>query len=142
VASALKIEPVAFYPATNEAPTDADIKDIAHMVLNNIKIDQLHRMRIPYQRDNGVNDRRHLLQLLKEFAVRMGVNVTPAMVSTTQDAIIEACTWRWHPLEPALPTMADDEPATLRKLAVEGLRKRLSTKEFGYTTSHNAPRLC
>ncbi|WP_430623036.1 DNA polymerase III subunit alpha [Enterobacter kobei] len=132
VASALKIEPVAFYPAYYEAPTDADIKDIAHMVLNNIKIDQLHRMRIPYQRDNGVNDRRHLLQLLKEFAVRMGVNVTPAMVSTTQDAIIEACTWRWHPLEPALPTMAEDEPATLRKLAVEGLRKRLSTKEFGY----------
>ncbi len=29
--------------------------------------------------------------------------------------------------------MADDEPATLMKLAVAGLRKRLSNKEFGYT---------
>ncbi|EOK6284337.1 DNA polymerase III subunit alpha [Escherichia coli] len=133
VASALKIEPVAFYPAYYEAIDDADIKDIAHMVTNNIKIDQPHRLRIPHQRDNAVNGRRHLLEALKAFSVRMGVPVTAAMVSTTQDTIIEACTWRWHELPPALPKMADDEPATLMKLAVAGLRKRLTTKEFGYT---------
>ncbi|EBU7629439.1 hypothetical protein DK710_25415, partial [Salmonella enterica subsp. enterica serovar Virchow] len=52
VASELKIEPVAFYPAYYEAVDDADIKDIAHMVTNNIKIDQPHRLRIPHQRDN------------------------------------------------------------------------------------------
>ncbi|HFI9472138.1 TPA: DNA polymerase III subunit alpha [Escherichia coli] len=133
VASALKIEPVAFYPAYYEAIDDADIKDIAHMVTNNIKIDQPHRLRIPHQRDNAVNGRRHLLEALKAFSVRMGVPVTAAMVSTTQDTIIEACTWRWHELPSALPKMADDEPATLMKLAVAGLRKRLTTKEFGYT---------
>ncbi|EJB8667880.1 DNA polymerase III subunit alpha [Escherichia coli] len=133
VASALKIEPVAFYPAYYEAIDDADIKDIAHMVTNNIKIDQPHRLRIPHQRDNAVNGRRHLLEALKAFSVRMGVPVTAAMASTTQDTIIEACTWRWHELPPALPKMADDEPATLMKLAVAGLRKRLTTKEFGYT---------
>lgn len=133
VASALKIEPVAFYPAYYEAIDDADIKDIAHMFTNNIKIDQPHRLRIPHQRDNAVNGRRHLLEALKAFSVRMGVPVTAAMASTTQDTIIEACTWRWHELPPALPKMADDEPATLMKLAVAGLRKRLTTKEFGYT---------
>lgn len=133
VASALKIEPVAFYPAYYESIDDADIKDIAHMVTNNIKIDQPHRLRIPHQRDNAVNGRRHLLEALKAFSVRMGVPVTAAMASTTQDTIIEACTWRWHELPPALPKMADDEPATLMKLAVAGLRKRLTTKEFGYT---------
>lgn len=133
VASALKIEPVAFYPAYYEAVDDADIKDIAHMVTNNIKIDQPHRLRIPHQRDNAVNGRRHLLEALKAFSVRMDVPVTAAMASTTQDTIIEACTWRWHELPPALPKMADDEPATLMKLAVAGLRKRLTTKEFGYT---------
>ncbi|EIH9371817.1 DNA polymerase III subunit alpha [Escherichia coli] len=133
VASALKIEPVAFYPAYYESIDDADIKDIAHMVTNNIKIDQPHRLRIPHQRDNAVNGRRHLLEALKAFSVRMDVPVTAAMASTTQDSIIEACTWRWHELPPALPKMADDEPATLMKLAVAGLRKRLTTKEFGYT---------
>ncbi|EKM3761022.1 PHP domain-containing protein, partial [Salmonella enterica] len=133
VARALKIEPVAFYPAYYEEVDDADIKDIAHMVTNNIKIDQPHRLRIPYQRDNAVNGRRHLLEALKAFSVRMDVSVTAAMASTTQDTIIEACTWRWHELPPALPKMADDEPATLMKLAIEGLRKRLTTKEFGYT---------
>ncbi|AYN92371.1 DNA polymerase III subunit alpha (plasmid) [Escherichia coli] len=133
VASALKIEPVAFYPAYYESTDDADIKDIAHMVTNNIKIDQPHRLRIPHQRDNAVNGRRHLLEALKAFSVRMDVPVTAAMASTTQDSIIEACTWRWHELPPALPKMADDEPATLMKLAVAGLRKRLTTKEFGYT---------
>ncbi|EMH3165921.1 DNA polymerase III subunit alpha [Escherichia coli] len=133
VASALKIEPVAFYPAYYESIDDADIKDIAHMVTNNIKIDQPHRLRIPHQRDNAVNRRRHLLEALKAFSVRMDVPVTAAMASTTQDSIIEACTWRWHELPPALPKMADDEPATLMKLAVAGLRKRLTTKEFGYT---------
>ncbi len=133
VASALKIEPVAFYPAYYEAVDDADIKDIAHMVTNNIKIDQPHRLRIPHQRDNAVNGRRHLLEALKAFSIRMDVPVTAAMASTTQDTIIEACTWRWHELPPALPKMADDEPATLMKLAVAGLRKRLTTKEFGYT---------
>lgn len=45
VASALKIEPVAFYPAYYEGVDDADIKDIAHMVMNNIKVDQPHRLR-------------------------------------------------------------------------------------------------
>ncbi|EJU0308000.1 DNA polymerase III subunit alpha [Escherichia coli] len=133
VASALKIEPVAFYPAYYESIDDADIKDIAHMVTNNIKIDQPHRLRIPHQRDNAVNCRRHLLEALKAFSVRMDVPVTAAMASTTQDTIIDACTWRWHELPPALPKMADDEPATLMKLAVAGLRKRLTTKEFGYT---------
>ncbi|HHL4343993.1 TPA: DNA polymerase III subunit alpha [Escherichia coli] len=133
VASALKIEPVAFYPAYYESIDDADIKDIAHMVTNNIKIDQPHRLRIPHQRDNAVNGRRHLLEALKALSVRMDVPVTAAMASTTQDSIIEACTWRWHELPPALPKMADDEPATLMKLAVAGLRKRLTTKEFGYT---------
>jgi DNA polymerase-3 subunit alpha len=133
VACALKIEPVAFYPAYYEGQDDADIKDIAHMVLNNIKIEQLYRMRIPHQRDNAVNDRRHLLTKLKEFAERMGVPVYPAMVSTTQDRIIETCAWRWHELPPALPAMADDEPKTLLTLAATGLRKRLSNREFGYT---------
>lgn len=133
VASALKIEPVAFYPAYYESIDDADIKDIAHMVTNNIKIDQPHRLRIPHQRDNAINGRRHLLEALKAFSVRMDVPVTAAMASTTQDSIIDACTWRWHELPPALPKMADDEPATLMKLAVAGLRKRLTTKEFGYT---------
>ncbi|UUD01812.1 DNA polymerase III subunit alpha [Escherichia coli] len=133
VASALKIEPVAFYPAYYESIDDADIKDIAHMVTNNIKIDQPHRLRIPHQRDNAINGRRHLLETLKAFSVRMDVPVTAAMASTTQDSIIDACTWRWHELPPALPKMADDEPATLMKLAVAGLRKRLTTKEFGYT---------
>lgn len=133
VASALKIEPVAFYPAYYESIDDADIKDIAHMVMNNIKIDQPHRLRIPHQRDNAINGRRHLLEALKAFSVRMDVPVTAAMASTTQDSIIDACTWRWHELPPALPKMADDEPATLMKLAVAGLRKRLTTKEFGYT---------
>ncbi|EES2272161.1 DNA polymerase III subunit alpha [Escherichia coli] len=133
VASALKIEPVAFYPAYYESIDDADIKDIAHMVTNNIKIDQPHRLRIPHQRDNAINGRRHLLEALKTFSVRMDVPVTAAMASTTQDTIIDACTWRWHELPPALPKMADDEPATLMKLAVAGLRKRLTTKEFGYT---------
>ncbi|HBB8984062.1 TPA: DNA polymerase III subunit alpha [Escherichia coli] len=133
VASALKIEPVAFYPAYYESIDDADIKDIAHMVTNNIKIDQPHRLRIPHQRDNAVNGRRHLLEALKAFSVRMDVPVTAAMASTTQNTIIDSCTWRWHELPPALPKMADDEPATLMKLAVAGLRKRLTTKEFGYT---------
>lgn len=133
VASALKIEPVAFYPAYYESIDDADIKDIAHMVTNNIKMDQPHRLRIPHQRDNAINGRRHLLEALKAFSVRMDVPVTAAMASTTQDSIIDACTWRWHELPPALPKMADDEPATLMKLAVAGLRKRLTTKEFGYT---------
>ncbi len=133
VASALKIEPVAFYPAYYEGVDDADIKDIAHMVMNNIKVDQPHRLRIPHQRDNAINGRRHLLQALKEFSVRMGVSVSAAMASTTQDSIVKACQWRWHEMAPALPKMADDEPATLMKLAVAGLRKRLSNKEFGYT---------
>lgn len=133
VASALKIEPVAFYPAYYEGVDDADIKDIAHMVMNNIKVDQPHRLRIPHQRDNAINGRRHLLQALKEFSVRMGVSVSAAMASTTQDSIVKACEWRWHEMAPALPKMAEDEPATLMKLAVAGLRKRLSNKEFGYT---------
>ncbi|HBY7114917.1 TPA: DNA polymerase III subunit alpha [Klebsiella pneumoniae] len=133
VASALKIEPVAFYPAYYEGVDDADIKDIAHMVMNNIKVDQPHRLRIPHQRDNAINGRRHLLQALKEFSVRMGVSVSAAMASTTQDSIVKACEWRWHEMAPALPKMADDEPATLMKLAVAGLRKRLSNKEFGYS---------
>lgn len=60
----------------------------------------------------------------------MDVPVTAAMASTTQDTIIDACTWRWHELPPALPKMADDEPATLMKLAVAGLRKRLTTKSL------------
>ncbi|HDI6054983.1 TPA: PHP domain-containing protein, partial [Escherichia coli] len=98
VASALKIEPVAFYPAYYESIDDADIKDIAHMVTNNIKIDQPHRLRIPHQRDNAINGRRHLLEALKAFSVRMDVPVTAAMASTTQDSIIDSCTWRWHEL--------------------------------------------
>ncbi|MEI6934305.1 DNA polymerase III subunit alpha, partial [Klebsiella pneumoniae] len=48
-------------------------------------------------------------------------------------SIVKACEWRWHEMAPTLPKMADDEPATLMKLAVAGLRKRLSNKEFGYT---------
>lgn len=131
-ANALKIEPVAFYPAYYESPDDADIKDIAHMVINNIKIDQQYRLRIPHQRDNAVNGRSHLLAALKSFSVRMNMPISSLMVSTTQDAIINACKWRWHELSPSLPKMADDEPATLMKLAVSGLRKRLTTKEFGY----------
>ncbi|MDP1019688.1 DNA polymerase III subunit alpha, partial [Klebsiella pneumoniae] len=98
-----------------------------------MKVDQPHRLRIPHQRDNAINGRRHLLQALKEFSARMGVSVSAAMASTTQDSIVKACEWRWHEMAPALPKMADDEPATLMKLAVAGLRKRLSNKEFGYT---------
>ncbi|MCQ4179884.1 DNA polymerase III subunit alpha, partial [Klebsiella pneumoniae] len=94
------IEPVAFYPAYYEGVDDADIKDIAHMVMNNIKVDQPHRLRIPHQRDNAINGRRHLLQALKEFSVRMGVSVSAAMASTTQDSIVKACEWRWHEMAP------------------------------------------
>jgi DNA polymerase-3 subunit alpha len=43
VANALKIAPVAFYPAYYEKEEDADLRDIAHMVINNIKTDQPYR---------------------------------------------------------------------------------------------------
>ncbi len=67
----------------------------------------------------------------------MGVSVSAAMASTTQDSIVKACEWRWHEMAPALPKMADDEPATLMKLAVAGLRKRLSNKDLA--THHQLP---
>ncbi|UMX71202.1 hypothetical protein MJ585_28080 [Klebsiella pneumoniae] len=105
--------------------------------MNNIKVDQPHRPRIPPPARQCTNGRRHLLQALKEFSVRMGVSVSAAMASTTQDAIVKACEWRWHEMAPTLPKMADDEPATLMKLAVAGLRKRLSNKESA--TRHQLP---
>lgn len=132
VASALKINPVAFYPAYYESADDADLKDIAHMVINNIKVDQPHRFRVPFQRDHSIQNRAHLLKMLKAFAIRMEVPVTSEMVSTTQDEIISACEWRWHEMPPALPKMADDEAQALTTLAAKGLKKRLTTKEFGH----------
>jgi DNA polymerase-3 subunit alpha len=57
VAQALKLNPVAMYPAYYESEEDADLKDVAHLVINNIKLDQDYRFRFPYQRDNGIQDR-------------------------------------------------------------------------------------
>lgn len=133
VANALAITPVALYPAYYETDSDADLKDIAHMVINNIKVDQTHRFRVPFQRDNCVQDRKHLLVRLKEFSHRTETAVSPDMVSTAQDAIISVCTWRWHEMPVSLPKMAEDESKALTELAIAGLRNRLTSMEFGYT---------
>ena len=133
VAQALKIAPVALYPAYYEKPEDADLRDIAHMVINNIKNDQPYRFHIPHQRDNAIQDRKHLLVRLMEFAKRMNVTgVTAAMVSDTQEEIIRSCEWRWHEMPVSLPVMAEDEADKLTRMAAEGLKKRLTTLEFGW----------
>ena len=73
VANALKIAPAAFYPAYYEKEEDADLRDIAF--INNIKTDQPYRFHIPHQRDNSIQNRKHLLVRLMEFSKRMGVEV-------------------------------------------------------------------
>lgn len=133
VAQALKIAPVAFYPAYYEKEEDADLRDIAHMVINNIKTDQPYRFHIPHQRDNSIQDRKHLLVRLMEFAKRMNVEgVSSAMVNDTQDEIIAECSWRWHEMPVSLPVMAEDEGEKLTRMAAEGLKRRLTTLEFGW----------
>jgi DNA polymerase-3 subunit alpha len=132
VAQALKLNPVAMYPAYYESEGDADLKDVAHLVINNIKLDQDYRFRFPYQRDNGIQDRKHLLTRLKEFSIRMGVPVHPDMVTVNQDKMTEACAWRWKPMPVTLPKLADNEAKALTELAIAGLRKRLTTIQFGY----------
>ncbi|HBT2866436.1 TPA: DNA polymerase III subunit alpha [Klebsiella pneumoniae] len=133
VANALKIAPVAFYPAYYEKEEDADLRDIAHMVINNIKTDQPYRFHIPHQRDNSIQNRKHLLVRLMEFSKRMGVEgISSAMVNETQDEIIAACSWRWHEMPVSLPVMAEDEGDTLTRMAAEGLKRRLTTLEFGW----------
>lgn len=133
VAQALKLNPVALYPAYYETDADADTKDLAFLVLENIKMDQDYRFRFPVQRDNSIQDRTHLINRLKEFAVRNSVSVSAQMVVENQDAMIEACKWRWKPMEVSLPKLADDEAATLTKMAAAGLRNRLTSVQFGYT---------
>lgn len=130
-ADALGLPKVAFYPAYYDEG-DAALKDVAYLVANNIKADQPWRARVPYQRDNSLQDRKHLLTRLAEFSRRMGVSVSPAMVTDAQDAIITACTWRWKKMPIALPHMADDEPARLRELATAGLKEKLLSTSFGY----------
>ncbi|CDL81066.1 DNA polymerase III subunit alpha [Xenorhabdus szentirmaii] len=132
-AETLSLKRVAFYPAYYESSDDADLKDIAYQVCNNVKSDQVHRMRIPYVRDNAINDRFHLLKHLKEFNERTGTAVSPAMVSTIQDEIIGKCNYRWHKMGIALPKMAEDEATTLKTLAIDGLKAKLVGKSFGYT---------
>lgn len=130
-ADSLGLQKVAFYPAYYEAG-DADLKDVAYLVANNIKTDQPWRMRVPYQRDNALQDRKHLLTRLAEFARRTGLSVSPAMVTDAQDVIIAGCSWRWSKMPIALPHMADDEPARLRELATAGLKEKLLSNSFGY----------
>lgn len=130
-ADALGLKKVAFYPAYYENG-DADLKDVAYLVANNIKTDQPWRLRVPFQRDNAPLERKYLLTRLAEFARRRGVSVSPAMVTDAQDAIVAACTWRWKKMPVALPHMAEDEPARLRELAVAGLREKLTTTSFGH----------
>lgn len=133
VAQALKLSPVAFYPAYYEKEEDADLRDIAHMVINNIKTDQPYRFHIPHQRDNSIQGRKHLLIRLMEFAKRMNIDgITPAMVNETQEEIISACSWRWHEMPVSLPVMAEDEGEKLTRMAADGLKRRLTTLEFGW----------
>ncbi|KLU17191.1 MULTISPECIES: DNA polymerase III subunit alpha [Xenorhabdus] len=132
-ADTLSLKKIAFYPAYYEMPEDADLKDVAYQVCNNVKSDQIHRMRIPYVRDNAINDRVHLLKSLQEFSARTSTPVTSAMVSTMQDELIEKCKWRWHKMDVVLPKMSDDETATLKTMAATGLKAKLTGKSFGYT---------
>lgn len=122
----------AFYPAYYETIEDADIKDFAYLVINNVKADQPYRALVPYNRESCIQERSRLLKSLKEFAVRMGVRVSPDYVSANQDLIIEQCNWRWHKLDVSLPKMADDEDKTLAELAVKGLKDRFVEPCFGY----------
>jgi DNA polymerase-3 subunit alpha len=62
----------------------------------------------------------------------MGVPVHPDMVTVNQDKMTEACAWRWKPMPVTLPKLADNEAKALTELAIAGLRKRLTTIQFGY----------
>lgn len=132
-AESLSLKKVAFYPAYYENADDADLKDIAYQVCNNIKSDQTYRVRTPHVRDNAINDRVCLLKNLKLFGDRTGSAVSPDMVADTQDEIIGKCNWRWHKMDVALPKMAENEAATLRKMAADGLKTKLTGKSFGHT---------
>ena len=132
-ANELSLNRVAFYPAYYETKDDATLKDVAYQICNNVKSDQVYRMRVPYVRDNEISDRIHLLKNLKAFCLRTDVKISPDMVSTKQDEIINKCQYRWHPMKAALPKMAEDEPTTLKKMAADGLRAKLTGKSFGYT---------
>lgn len=123
---------VAFYPAYYENESDADIKDVAYLVINNIKADQPYRAMIPHNRKSSIQVRSHLLKALKEFATRMDATVSPDMVSTNQEWIIKQCGWRWHKLDVSLPKIADNEDKELMLLAVAGLKRRFETPCFGY----------
>ncbi|MDE9568791.1 DNA polymerase III subunit alpha [Xenorhabdus bovienii] len=135
VAEAFSLKRVAFYPAYYESLEDADLKDVAYQVCNNVKSDQVHRMSTPFVRDNAIVDRVHLLKNLKSFSDRMSVSVSPEMVSTMQDEIVNKCKWRWQKMSVALPKMAEDEATTLRTMATAGLRNKLTGTSFGHTPS-------
>jgi DNA polymerase-3 subunit alpha len=132
VANALKIAPVAFYPAYYEkkrTQTCATLRIWLSITSKRIS----HIVFIPHQRDNSIQNRKHLLVRLMEFSKRMGVEgISSAMVNETQDEIIAACSWRWHEMPVSLPVMAEDEGDTLTRMAAEGLKRRLTTLEFGW----------
>ena len=55
------------------------------------------------------------------------------MVNETQDEIIAACSWRWHEMPSSLPVIwQEDEGDTLTRNGGEGLKRRLTTLEFGW----------
>lgn len=133
VAESLSLNRVAFYPAYYESIDDADLKDVAYQVCNNVKADQTYRMKKPYVRDNAINDRSHLIKSLKSFSERVKVGVHADMVSKNQSEIIDKCLWRWRKMDAALPKMAENEAETLKNMAILGLREKLTGKSFGYT---------
>lgn len=64
-----------------------------------------------------------------------GLDVPANRLKASQDvwgALVDDVSFKWAKLDVSLPRMAEDEDAELRKMAIEGLRRRLTSDVFGY----------
>lgn len=123
------------FPAYYKEVEDADLKDVANLVVNNIKPDQLYRYRIPYQRDCSVHELSYVDDKLASYTHDRTEIKIPFDMTTNVDAvhqeILDKCTWRWKIMPIALPKMADDEPKELLEIAKVGFKEKMTKSSFG-----------
>lgn len=122
-----------FLPAYYKEIDDADLKDVAYLVVNNIKPDQSYRYRIPYQRDSAILESSTIDEKLSNYIDRTSLSISHPLkdIDALHEEILAKCTWRWKIMPIALPKMAENEPHELLEIAKKGFREKMEKLSFG-----------
>lgn len=136
-ASQYKIHVLPSYTALYK-DGNADTRDVYQCVTSNTKISSPWR-RVPYDRERGLIPQSQIIsKLLKTLNITSNTGeqaFTHALMKG--DAAFEASiSYTWSKADISLPKLAENEPAELVKLCLEGWQARFSKPVFGHVPDH------